>query len=252
MDEAIAGGLNSDKDLSYQIAVSEFHERMAYSLIANNSQLHKKWGIDFSNSTDGFAFGYDSRKTFMRALCESSERWIFSNWIDFNSFKLNMVSSEELKKQFSTFTDSFDELLLFKKRFKIKYKGTYFNACIYLSIGLSKTGAFPGSRVVIDNDNDGWEHAMLESWRHYKFSKNSSEDRGVDNNIVKRVMYFARNKKSAMDQIIKAQKEAPSIDQLICEIRKTASMKYNRGIVWRCLSKNYIPWEKGREDRFVY
>lgn len=228
-------------------------ERLEETPIENDGQVIG-WHVNVvsKNNYIGSGIGLDLDVARRIAIAEAIERWSWSKWIDegyiipeLNDFKLIEFTplTKYLYKQFDSFKLYQVELNcsdLNLQDFPEKIK-----LCIF--IGLKNGGVFPGSRVCA-LDEDGWSHAVVESWRHLVIFKSNSNLKNIF--PCKRINYFGTNAEEAINKIIGADKIIwPKMKLLLHENIVT---KIPNTYVFRTLLSDYIGWDKGDEKRFVY
>ena len=246
---ALGGGFHTNKEIARKIAIAEVAERkVVQNLLASN--LKNKFKLDSHPSTCGFAAGFESEKTRLRAMAESIERWAWSMWIDEN-YKIESVKIENvnLKDIDSYFINFFDSVIFFNKKINTEHIKNFVDSVdLGIVIGFKDGGAFPGSRVSHKSE-DNWTHALVEAVRHLQITKKYTGS--IDKPFpYGRIFYFAKNKKVALEQVAKAYKDNwPTPHPLLL-------LNYETNIdglyIWRSLMNNYLSWEVGNKDRFVY
>lgn len=248
----ITGGYSESPELAIQIGLAELIERYEVNQLSKDPKLKKEFFLDTHNSSCGFAAGFSSSSTQLRAIAEAVERWGWSKWID-DGFSMQKLEAEEVKSLSlpNLFTKNFNELICFKKAIPIRvnqFLELDLSLCVLL--GLTEDGVFPGSRVDISSDLC-WSHAALEAWRHFHISLDE-RSRNRKNFPFNRIHCFANNKSAALSQI----PESDSTNR-VWPIPRVLTLKKVRNLdpsihVWRCLIDNYINWNSGDEKRFVY
>jgi len=248
----MGGGVNADRNNARKIAIAEILERKSVNDI-NHSPLRSEFKLDFSPSTCGFAAGFESRTTRLRSVSEAIERWAWSKWIDDGYFISEVsVSPNSLSDIAKLLLSEFDqvkfylihlnqsEILDFPKQF-------FFGA----AIGFKNGGAFPGSRIS-GMASDIWEHALVEAWRHQIIFNDKKNKQDLEA-PYDRIIEFGNDGAQATAQIDSADLSTWPKPVLLMEKRLNDFLKDpNRFEIWRCLAKDYIGWELGAKNRFVY
>ena len=251
--KAYAGGTSQHREAARRICLAETLERMSVDLLYKEGVA----GLELESvpSTSGFACGFDLVPTQFRSLCEGLERWIWSKWVD-DRFRIPEVSLSGVKltRLATHFAKTFDNY----KAFQIDLPAVQFNDEPILLragiiLGFKDQGVFPGSRVTSVKD-DLWEHALIESFRHFKIFENVMSGRLKDSRqswYLDRVKYFGENA-SAVDEVIhKATGEplpTPKI-KLHRQIDPPLNAPY---FLFRTLCEDFVPWHLGDRSRFVY
>lgn len=249
---AIAGGTSADRTVARRICVAEAFERALFKKICADPILRKDFHIEDFPTSSGFASGFNSQSTRMRALCEGLERWAWSQWIDYG-FSLDECTLNTQSSLSTFLLSSFQEYKCFKKTFNLHIDTEPITLAFGVFIGFTETGAFAGSRICGENENP-WDHAIIEAHRNFQnagfFKTNGYDEFQKDNIIAIRANYFAHHKMDAISQITAATKSQwPSPELLLLK-------EYNSDIaglfLFRCLFKKFIGWHIGSESRFVY
>ncbi len=253
--EIIASGCGELKETALRICIAEAFERGLVMKINLDSKMKEAFHIDRNPTTCGFAAGFESEKTKYRAVAEGLERWAWSQWIDKKcALELSSLDKNKLNNLSKIFLSGFIDFNCYKKVFDLTIDGTNQNFELFIFLGFTKDGIFPGSRVTINGDpEENWNHSILEAHRCLKnFKLNSNIDLYQDDIIAHRAIYFGRNKDLALKQIHASQQTnnlwpRPSI-ALLKEYTKYKINIY----LWRCLMNDYQGWHIGDEKRFVY
>ncbi|MDC1175653.1 hypothetical protein OAT67_09655 [Bacteriovoracaceae bacterium] len=239
---SVAGGFHACKDTSYQIAYSELCERLRVRELSNICP--ESWKLDLYAGSSGFAFGFDDRATFLRALCEATERWAWSEWIDKRNMPLNRNEYTSVSMVDNVLFSNFERVSTYECPIDVNFKGTEFKLWFYVVLGETDKGIFPGSRVSFEK-GVGHEHASIEAWRHYKIYESGKK---IENDhFYSRIFYFGENKIDALKQLDHSSETSP-----ICNISFSKCEKIYDGYLWRVLNTDYISWDYGDEKRFVY
>lgn len=242
---SVSGGVSKQKEIAYQIAKAEFLERSEVEQLWKDSKTQKEWLLDSYPSCSGFAFGFDDQKTFFRSAFEAVERWAWSKWIDEKVGFMKVIDYVPGKLE-QTLLSCFSKVTFMKGSVTAKVNGENFNLCLYIVLGETEKGVFPGSRVTVNSDDNPFEHAVVESWRHFKIYTHRVESKST---FYNRISYFGENKSEAFKQIPKY-----NSDQVLTPFNLEFSKRKitSEGFLWRCLSKKYFCWSKGKVNRFVY
>ncbi|MBF0365301.1 MAG: hypothetical protein HQK50_06995 [Oligoflexia bacterium] len=250
-DSAIGGGVSSSEDESVKIAIAEFIERSLFKMISNSDQ-RQDFLLDEHPTTSGFAAGFDHSKTFLRALCEATERWLWSKWIDEGFFVPSIsIPLQNMTPLERFFLSHFDSTQFRKMSITIDHPITgkataYFAVCL----GIKGNGIFPGSRVSFVEDNL-WVHPLVEAYRHLDIFNKRDKDRALADFdfIDQRIIYFGENKEHALNTISTCKRtDWPKITYKLTKEYPTNKQYY----LWRVLADNYKGWHQGCYDRFVY
>lgn len=252
-DRPISGGFHKSKKNARKIAFAEFLERDFYRKIHQNKKMIKEWGIDLISTGCGFAAGFEKDNTIKRSLNEAIERWVMSQWVD-NSYHIEQIQYDEIQCELTAaskyFISFFKDVMFFKKDILIEIGGAFHKITVVKTMGISEVGIFPGSSSH-GNGNQSllWEHAILESFRHYLAVKNNSTNRNFlfpEN----KVHYFSKNK----DKGIKAIKDATNKHWPTPKIKffNTFSEKNNNYFISRFIVDGWRSWNEGPIDRFLF
>lgn len=244
-NSALGGGVSSSLETSKRIAIAEVCERKALREISRSENNSKIFHMNTHPTSCGFAAGFEEEKVELRSIAEALERWAWSKWID-DGYILKESKLSKLSSISKNLIKNFDEVMLFKKEFDVETKNGRKKFVLNIFLGFSKQGVFPGSRVTMGSDC-GVEHAIVEAFRHLMIF---NADSGHDDIVYQRIKFFGRNKVSAQEQIRKAIKfNWPKFEILM-------SAQYETNVeslyLFRTLPKNYIPWNEGSSERFVY
>lgn len=244
---SIGGGSAIDKTTAMRICIAECLERSLFKQIINDSNLSESCFIQSHPTTCGFACGFENAPTKYRSLAEAIERWAWSNWIDFKFELQNIKSLPNQSKLFDRMIFDFDTTLFYQKKFLYQNREYQFGVVL----GFSGNGIFSGSRVC-SLDEKPWEHAAIEAFRNFKnFEKNKNISKTDESNFIKkRISYFGSNKLEALNQINSANKlNWPRLEPML-EIEIETNLE--NVFLHRTLMKNWIPWNVGLDNRFVY
>ena len=245
---ALGSGCHSDRDTARRIALAEMLERAVFGSLLSSQQSHRLLLEEFP-STSGFAAGFDSQATRRRAICEAHERWAWSKWVD-DGYALTEL---RVLPKFSEFARSllavFEEVRLWTGEFLAADSTGLDGKTLKFGVllGFKEGGVFPGSRVALSQD-DIWDHAAVEAWRHFHLTRVRSEP--PKDIIQERAHYFAHNAQYALSAIAKSTPRAwptPKM-RLIAEVQ----LETDRFSLWRALCSDFTPWHLGSDRRFVY
>jgi hypothetical protein len=165
---------------------------------------------------------------------------------------IQSTTNPELNELSKFLASSFSKILFFERTISANIDGTNSELKLGIAICLTDNGVFPGSRVTSLTDSP-WEHALVEAHRNLMISRKlqHKELEGLDW-IESRILYFSKNKDSALDQIpvynLQDEKQWP-----IAQLKTIKKMEAFPGVfICRSLCDNFIPWHLGSVDRFVY
>lgn len=240
----LGGGVAVDIETAKRISLAEYCERLCFLKISKSQSLSSEFEIKNHPTTCGFAAGFEREKVKLRSIAESLERWVWSKWIDEN-YKLELTENINHTKISNYLASYFERCLIFKKDFKIKIPHDV-ELQFVVFLGFKNGGVFPGSRVCSINENP-YEHAVVEAYRHLKISEMESEKMDFPYN---RINFFAKNQQVALSQIGLAKNELwPNFSiKLLKEFQTNVEGLY----VFRCIGYSFMPWNEGEVDRFVY
>lgn len=240
----LGGGLSSDLETAKRISVAEYCERLSFFNIVNSEELSSQFEIKNHPTTCGFAAGFEKEKVKLRSLAESIERWAWSKWID-DGFKLELINRIDHTNISSYLASHFESNVVYFKKIKINAPQVI-EFLFVVFLGFKNGGVFPGSRVCALNENP-FEHAIVEAYRHLKISETES---GKMEFPYDRINFFSKNKDIALRQVDSAQnKNWPEFSvKLLKEYQTNVEGLY----VFRSIGHNFIPWNEGKVNRFVY
>ena len=257
---AHAGGTSNSRDTAIRIALAEYIERITFNNVFNRTNIYKEFNLNEFPTTCGFAAGFDPQRTRFRAICEGLERWAWSKWID-QGYHIPQVTpaSIELTELGHFFKSQFDQVHFFKKSFELQISPTEkMNLVIGIIIGEKDNGVFAGSRVTTVNDQL-WEHGLIEAYRNFRnhsYYSKYPDQRDTKNIVALRSDFFANNKESAFAQIpgfLSSNKINPTPwPEPQLRLLKQAPTEIEGAYLWRCLMHDFIGWDKGAIERFVY
>lgn len=244
---AISGGCAPSKEVSKRIAVAEFIERALVQQIAKSPKKNEFKLVEFA-STGGFAAGFESLKTQQRAELEAVERWAWSKWID-EGFRIPEIvnGNSNFDPLSNFFLDSFEKTKLFEQQTMLSGR----KIKIQIFLGYHDNGVFPGSRASYFEERSGWNHAILEAWRHKIIFLNQIKKSIVPNGIIdQRIHFFGSNAVAANSQIEIAQKQPWPSPRLA--LSKSFDTKQKGIFLHRALCEDFVSWHLGPKERFVY
>lgn len=245
----ISGGFSVDKMQARKIALSEFIERKKVHEIFNFSDKSKiKWGLDLIPTACGFAAGFNLQNTIQRSINEAVERWVMSKWIDdgcyIEQIPQNKIQNLDPASEF--FVSQFDEVLFFKKEVILQVNDQFQKITVGQTMGLTEFGIFPGSSAQFNN-GQVWQHALLESYRHFLGVQNNPDFSTFPGN---KVLFFANNKQIALNQINKATKEIWPVPEII--LHQHQSFESDSYFLARTIINGWRSWNSGPIERFLY
>ena len=237
LGSSLGGAVHVQREMAIQIGFAEAIERILVKRI-------RKKGTNLFNEIShptscGFAIGLNYLRAKNRSFAEALERWAWSKWID-EGHRLDSHQSPSLSTLAQYFAGSFDKVDFFGREFGENR--------ISIAIGYVGRGAFAGSRVHAVNE-DGWTHALSESWRHYLIFKRI-ENREPSGTVEARLCYFGENGEEARKQIQHAKKvDWPEPKVLLS---KQVPLEWPGLFLYRTLMNDYVSWHLGGSKRFVY
>lgn len=246
----ISGGFGGSREHARKIAIAEFLERMNYYKIYRAPEAHKEWGLDSVSTACGFAVGFHRENTILRSIAEAHERWVMSKWIDEDYF-IQELSAEEVEKKLDPvskfFASHFDKILYFKKDLAVQLDDKWITLEIGQTMCLKDNGIFPGSSAQKTGGNL-WQHALLESFRHFLAIKNNP-DRGdvfPDN----KVHFFAKNATIALEQIHRPKKIQWPVPKI--KLHRCTHVEDGNYFLARTIVDGWKTWNQGPLERFLY
>lgn len=246
----ISGGFGRNKLESRKIAISEYLERTSYYTIAKSGPgIRDSWGLNIIPTACGFAAGFNQYNTIVRSIGEAAERWVMSKWIDDKLFipELDEKKMLHILDPVSKWLcDQFDSIRFFKKQVQIYFGRHILLYNIGLTICYSRDGVFPGSSFQY-SDNDIWQHALLESFRHLLFTRNS---RPINHFPYNKITYFSQNAELGTMQI----EAAKGMRWPKPNIKFFRSEKYHNPnyFLVRTILDGWSAWNEGPLQRFLY
>lgn len=242
---AISGGAHLLKETALRICVAEALERALFQRIIRENRS-EDFLIHEYPSTCGFAAGFENEKTKMRAICESVERWGWSQWIDFG-YEMEIVQPVGLDILTTTIIHKFERIHFFKKIIRIYNHELQF--CIL--VAEKDNGCFPGSRVCSLFENP-WQHASIEAFRNYRnfnYAKKNPIDFRKKDIVFRRAIYFGTRKNEAFKQINNAKNKSWPNPKI--KLIKDYFTNIDSVFLWRCILHDWISWDSGDEKRFI-
>lgn len=251
---SFSGGTHTNRITARRIALAEALERITIKPLVDSPS--PDFLFDEFPSSSGCAGGFNRSKARFRAHCEGLERWAWSQWID-KGFYINEISKQAvtLSPLAKSLETNFDQVLYFEKIFgNMELQTSKTDLCIKIVVGIADKGAFPGSRVCLLSE-DGWTHALIEAHRHFDMAKQFHLGGNLalrsDDWYLNRVVYFSTHAERALAQINNAKQigwDEP-IKRLSIEIPSICPSHF---FLHRTLFNDFIPWNRGPKDRFVF
>lgn len=242
----IAGGFSSDRMTARKIAISELIEKVEYDKLKLSTNT--EWGLDLIPTACGFAAGFNLQNTIQRSINEAVERWVMSKWIDdgcyIEQIPQNKIQNLDPASEF--FVSQFDEVLFFKKEVVLQVNDQFQKITVGQTMGLTEFGIFPGSSAQF-NSGQVWQHALLESYRHFLGVQNNPDFSTFPGN---KVLFFANNKQIALNQISNATKESWPVPEII--LHQHQSFESDSYFLARTIIKGWSSWNSGSIERFLY
>ncbi len=246
----VSGGFGCDKHTSRKIALAEFLERDAYKSISSSDyQIQKKWGLDLMPTGCGFAAGFNHNNTIIRSVGEAVERWVISKWIDEGHLMDSVTDVHALSVLdpiSNWFYRQFDKVYFYKKEIIVMLHNEFYKFQIGATIGRKNSGVYVGYSAQI-NDNNLWQHALLESFRHFLIEKNNNPINIFPDN---RIRFFGKNADYALSKIPQNSQSLWPIPKIIhfeCEENSQIGFFLARTII-----DGWKSWHLGGDDRFLY
>jgi hypothetical protein len=247
--EALGGGFGKDRGSARRIAVAEMVER-AFVRDLHESPQATDFHLDTHRSTCGFAAGFEDEPTMLRALCEAVERWSWSKWIDDHHTLAEIATCPSLSPVAEFFLSRFQRVRFFRRVLSLPvpgYRAFSLQFCVVL--GYSDGGVFPGSRVC-STEEDPWEHAAIEAWRHRLIFLGKRDTHPSRDDLVNgRILFFGQNASTADEAIAFAKEKAWPEPLLLLLKRANVKAPFH---LWRALCRDYKSWHLANEARFVY
>jgi hypothetical protein len=256
---ALGSGCHQDRNTARRIAVAELLERACVNEIKKAhkaSDEFKDLLLSDYPTTCGFAAGFEAQKTCLRSVTEAFERWVWSKWID-ELFYINKVhvANSSLTALAKYFVSDFVSVDFYEIGMKFSLpNGNAIEVKFGAVIAQDKSeGVYPGSRVCTIAD-DPWEHALLEAWRHLQLAQQMEQESPTvhaDRPIFqRRVLHFAQHGDLALTQVAAAHK--PLWPNPTLRVHARVPCRSNDFFLWRSLMSNFVGWDQGPIERFVY
>ncbi len=237
-----AGGTDVNPEIARRICAAEAIERSYVARLKENEPRL---------TSCGFAAGFEEKPTIFRAVCEAVERWAWSKWID-EGCSLARANPEYAGPLEDYFASCFSEVFAFSG--SIGSDSTLWpafmdkNLELYVTIGHVDGGIFPGSRVTTGVDRR-WDHPILEAWRHRMIFLNELKASEPKNIFDRRIKNFGLNGDDQLQKILEV-KEKPWPKVSLSVLQEVASR--DGYFVWRAYCHDYLGWEQGDGNRFIY
>ncbi|RZJ34841.1 MAG: hypothetical protein EOO18_08245 [Chryseobacterium sp.] len=248
---SISSGFGAEKFYARKIAIAEYLERRHFREIANGPEtIKKKWGIPIISTACGFAGGFDRKNAILRSLGEAAERWVMSKWID-DGFYIQELHLHEIEKELDPVSKfivrKFDRVLFYRHTVSFNFGNLPIKVEVGQTMGLSDEGIFPGSSAQILGGSV-WQHALVESFRHFLFVKNNPRRPGrfPDDKIH----YFASNASVALNRIQAAENIHWPNPELI--LQADESFLDGSFFLSRSIFGGWKSWNEGPIERFLY
>lgn len=248
--DALGSGCHRDANTARIIAISETLERAHFFKLLESTQREEFLLSEYPSSC-GFAFGFSSEPARFRAIAEAVERWAWSKWID-EGYAMKALDPKDavLSPVAIHFASQFESVDYHTVTINVL---TEVIGMLTLRLGIvvarSGDGVFPGSRACLIQD-DPWEHALVEAWRHLLIYKGLKTDSRDPKGVFGRIKYFGDHGNRAEEQISKARNEHWPEPRL--KLLRDVSLPEGQGYLWRALCDDYVPWHLGGSERFVY
>lgn len=242
----ISGGFSSDRMTARKIAISELIEKLEFDKL--KLSINSEWGLDLIPTACGFAAGFNLQNTIQRSINEAVERWVMSKWIDDGYYieKIPKNRIQNLDPASEFFVSQFDEVLFFKKEVMLQVNDQFQKITVGQTMGITEFGIFPGSSAQFNN-GQVWQHALLESYRHFLGVQNNPDFSTFPGN---KVLFFAKNKQIALNQINKATKESWPVPEII--LHQHQSFESDSYFLARTIINGWSSWNSGPIERFLY
>lgn len=251
---SFAGGTHKLRDTARRIAIAELLERACVLKLRSGKRASEFLFDDYPTSS-GCAAGFDDQRTRFRSIAEGLERWAWSQWID------KQVGMSEAKVQIDAlsplaqhFYAMFEDVKFFAAKISgLNFEGLPKTLQFSVAVGFSEKGAFPGSRVTTFDD-DPWTHALIESYRHLDISKRftpTTDEQKASSWYFDRVLFFAENRYHAEKQmVIDEQRNFPVPELLFHSVLPSEFPQ--PFAIYRTLFSDFLSWDLGSKERFVY
>lgn len=234
-----------------KIAIAEYLERNSFlEWSRGDSHIKNLWGLNLIPTGCGFAAGFDRNNTVRRSILEAAERWTMSHWIDEQCAIDEIPTSTVARKLDSIskfFINQFTAVRFFEKPLLLEVNGQLIGAKVGFTMGLTDIGIFPGSSAQLSEGNP-WQHALLESYRHYLLIKNGPES--IDTYPFNKNKFFSKNKDIALKQIASATNQRWPTPK-ICFHHSQPFME-DQYFIARTIFSGWKSWNQGPIERFLY
>lgn len=248
----LSGGTHSDRLQARRIAMAEAIERGVFFKLAGDPEQRQRFLIDEVPTSSGFAAGFNNTLCRRRAICEGVERWAWSQWIDCKKAQNEVFpESERLSRLAQQLLEPFERIQYYSRPLLAQINEEVYKLNFNVVLAFRDKGVFLGSRVTSKNE-DQWEHCAVEAYRNLKnFEHMKSGELSIDamDWLTRRIYCFGLNAEVGM----KAISQATGDNWPTAKIRLLKNTDVEKGVfVWRCLCHNFIPWNEGGDDRFIY
>jgi len=248
----LGSGFGFDRHSARRIALSETIERAFVRNCKEGRRDGTAFFIDRFPTTCGFAVGFQSDFARDFSIFEALERWVRAQWID-RKMEIPEVRLSDFSQSalFRELISVFEETRCF--RLELEFLDPLMNKvrCVQavFILGFLGGGVFSGSRVG-PLDLSPWEHAAMESWRHFQIYKNQNPSTFPADSYIQRLWFFGNNAQIALQKI----------DEANCKkwTRPNFLLHHSEGLlevgvtVWRTLCDNYSSFHEGPIERFIY
>lgn len=249
-----SGGMAQTLNSARRICAAEAIERACVQELRSDScEATTQSLLDIYPTSCGFAAGFERPATSFRAVCEAVERWAWSQWID-GDLPIPHVTPAELSPSERYFASAFDRVAFFQIGLDVHSMNRPMHVpqelVFSVAIGVSGAGVFPGSRVTSAKDK-AWEHPLLEAWRHLEIFKSDSSLEKSASIFDRRIRAFGVNGIGQLDKLFVLSKARQDWPQ--AKLRIVRELKATRDyFVWRALCEDFVGWDRGDENRFIY
>jgi hypothetical protein len=170
-----------------------------------------------------------------------------SQWID-NGYKIEEVDQPtDLAKSCLFLIKPFDQVLYYFKMVTIALDDKFIEVPVAQTFGIKGNGIYPGSSTQ-DTGNGIFEHALVESYRHFMGVKNNPKRGNIfpDNKIY----FFSENKDVALKQMRAATNPQWPLPKV--KLHKAIPLYNDRAFLARTIIDGWSSWEHGPLERFLY
>ncbi|NJM09453.1 MAG: YcaO-like family protein [Bdellovibrionaceae bacterium] len=230
------------KETAKKKAFAELNERFIVDQL-NSSDAKSEWVLNFDESCSGFAVGYTKSKAVLRAVCEGSERWALSKWVD-EHFALEEVSFVTTSPVAAAIRHFFTGFSVYKNEVPVMLDNNVLKVQIAVALGWSDKGVFAGYGSKL-NLEDAMDHAFVEALRNFLIYRNQRERSSFPYNRIK---FFAENKDVALEVLCKSKRAMSQLPVL--KLLKAEQF----GDLWiaRAVFDGWTPWQRESISRFLY